>query len=397
MNFSDTKKEKFLFGVNRNIFFLGLVSFFNDFSAEMVQSVMPVFLTVVLGAPAFLVGVLEGTADALASVLKLFSGWVSDKINRRKLPAVLGYVLSVGVRSLLSLTTHFSQVFGLRVIDRIGKGFRDSPRDALIAESASKEELGRSFGFHRSMDTLGAILGPFLAFLILPFIKNDYRELFLISFFIGLFAILSFVFVKEKRLSEEFIPERKEKLNWELLRKNKKFALVVFSLFVFGLGSLPIILVLLRAKEVGMPAGDIPLVYFVYSLFFVLTAVPLGKLADKIGERTVIAAGFFIASISYFGLAVSSNQLSVVLLFASLGIYSAATDGLERVFAAKHVAPSILATGQGFLNMAIGFSSLGAGVVGGFLWTAFGSSVSLFYAGIFSLLGFGFFMWMTKE
>jgi len=138
------KTDKKVFGVNRNVFFLGLVSFFNDFSGEMVQSVMPAFLTAVLGAPALFVGFIEGSADAIASVLKLFSGWFSDKIRKRKLPAVVGYVLSVATRPFLALMANYWQVFGLRVVDRIGKGFRDSPRDALIVESSGKAELGKS-------------------------------------------------------------------------------------------------------------------------------------------------------------------------------------------------------------------------------------------------------------
>src|SRR3989338_11386286 len=186
-----------VFGVRKNIFFLGLVSFFNDFSSEMVQSVMPVFLTITLGAPVFFVGLIEGVADALSSVVKLFSGWMSDKIGKRKKPAVFGYSLSVFTRLFLLLVTNFWQVFFLRIIDRLGKGFRNSPRDALIIESAPKEELGRSFGFHRMMDTLGATLGPLLAFVMLLYFNNNYRLLFFAAFLLGLLAICSFVFVKD--------------------------------------------------------------------------------------------------------------------------------------------------------------------------------------------------------
>ena len=173
-------KDK-IFGVRKNIFFLGLVSFFNDFSGEMVQSVMPVFITTVLGAPAFFVGLIEGTADALASVFRLISGWMSDKIGKRKNPAVLGYSLSTLTRLFLVVVSNFWQVFALRVIDRIGKGFRDSPRDALIAESAPESELGLSYGFHRAMDTLGATVGPLLGFLIIFFeqLEPKFHLLFL--------------------------------------------------------------------------------------------------------------------------------------------------------------------------------------------------------------------------
>ncbi len=387
--------EKRIFGFSRNVFFLGLVSFFNDFSAEMVQSVMPAFLTVSLGAPAFFVGLIEGVADATSSVLKLFSGWFSDKIGRRKLPAVLGYVLSVGVRPVFYLVSNFWQVFGLRMVDRVGKGFRDAPRDALIAESAPKNELGKSYGFHRSLDTLGATLGPLFAFLLLPLLSGNYRKLFLVAFVIGLGAIFSFVFVKDKKRAG-LVSKPPPKLNFGLIRTNKKFALIVFSIFIFGLGTLPILLLLLKAKEVGLSGEELPLVYFIYSLTFVLTAIPLGRLADRVGERTVIAGGFLFATIAYLGLARAQSLPLTIFLFMILGLYSAATDGLERSLAAKRLSPDVLATGQGFLNMAIGFSSLFAGSIGGLLWTQWGSASALIYAGGFSLLGLFLFLFMTK-
>ncbi len=383
---NEMDENKRVFGFSRNVFFLGLVSFFNDFSAEMVQSVMPLFLTVTLGAPAYAVGLIEGVADALASVLKVFSGWVSDKIGKRKLPAVLGYALSVGVRPILSLAVSFYQVLSLRIVDRIGKGFRDAPRDALISESVPKSELGKSFGFHRSLDTLGATLGPLLAFLILPVLGGSYRKLFVVAFFIGVGAILSFAFVKDKKPPTGASPHNSPKVDFNLVRTNKRFVSTVFSIFIFGLGTLPIVLLLLKVKEAG-PSILIPLVYFIYSLAFVLTAVPLGRLADRIGEGPVIASGFLIAALAYFGLASTTNLIVVLILFVVLGLYQAATDGLERVIAAKAVPESVLATGQGFLNMAVGFSSLFAGIVGGVLWTKMGSSSALSYAGIMSILG----------
>ena len=398
---------KRIFGFNRNVFFLGLVSFFNDFSAEMVQSVMPVFLTTVLGAPAFLVGVLEGVADALASTLKVFSGWFSDRIGKRKLPAVLGYVLSVGVRPFLALVTNFSQVFSLRIIDRIGKGFRDAPRDALISESIEPSEYGKSFGLHRALDTVGATVGPLCAFFLLPILNHSYQALFLVAFVVGLGAIASFAFVKDPlaqlpRQSSGQAGARAGKLppprlDGRLFKTNKRFILIVGSIFVFGMGTLPIVLLLLKAREVGLPAGSLPLVYFVYSLSFVLGAVPLGKLADKIGEGRVIVGGFVASLVAYLGLAGTNDMVLTILLFALLGLYAAATDGVERALAAKHLNRDILASGQGFMNMAVGFSSLVAGVVGGFLWTRFGSTVALDYAGVMSLVGLVLFMHVDRS
>ena len=382
-------KDK-IFGVKKNVFWLGIVSFFNDFSSEMVQSVMPVFLTVGLGAPAFFVGLIEGIADALSSIFKLISGWISDKTGKRKNPAILGYSLSTLTRLFLILVTNFWQVFALRVVDRIGKGFRDSPRDALITESVEKEELGISFNFHRMLDTLGATLGPLLGFFIIFSLpeqagfKDNYRFLFFIAFLLGLLAVFSFVFVKEKKKDSD--KKYAKKLDWSIFKQYKSFIFVVGSLFVLGLGALPIGLVLLKAKEIGS-IGNVPLMYFVYSLTFVIVAVPIGKLSDRVGERVIIGLGFLLAIIAYIGLALTTHLATLVIFFIILGIYSAATDGIQRVLAAKALHEELIATGQGFLNMALGFSSLGAGLIGGFLWTWQSSQIALLYAAIASFVG----------
>lgn len=385
--------DRKIFGVRRNIFALSLVSFFNDISAEMVQAVMPVFLTSVLGASAFLVGLIEGVADALASVLKLLSGWMSDRAGRRKLPAVLGYAISVSARFFLAAVQTFSQVFTLRVVDRIGKGIRDAPRDALIAESVPREELGRSYGFHRAADTLGATLGPLLAFFLLPILGGNYRSLFLIAFVFGLFAIGSFVFVKDRRISGA-IRGPVRRLDWGVFHNHRKFMYTVGSIFIFGLGALPVSLVLLKAKEVGSVA-NVPLMYFVYSLSFVVASVPLGRLADRIGERMVITGGFAAAVLSYIGMIFSSNIFLLAAFFSLLGVYFAATDGMQRMLAAKSLPDGLLATGQGFLNMALGFSSLGAGLIGGFLWSWADSSAAFAYAAALSFIG-GILFWLTS-
>ena len=387
---------KRIFGFNRNVFFLGLVSFFNDISNQMVQSVMPVFLTTGLGASAVFVGVLEGVADALASVLKVLSGWYSDRIGKRKIPTVAGYALSLGVRPLLALASSFSQVFSLRIIDRIGKGVRDAPRDALISESIEPREYGKSFGLQRAFDALGTMIGPLLAFLFLPLLNNSYRSLFIVAFVIGLGALASFIFVKDVR-SPNVAKSSPPKPDTKLFKTNKRFIFIVGSIFVFGMGTLPIILLLLKAQEVGISSGSLPLVYFIYNLSFVASAVPLGKLADRIGEGKVIAGGFAAALLAYLGLAGTSDIVLTILLFALLGLYSAATDGVERAFASKHLSRDILASGLGFMNMAIGFSSLVAGVVGGLLWTRFGSAVALDYAGVMSLIGLALFVYVDRS
>jgi len=381
-------KEKIL-GLHKNVFFLGLVSLFNDFSSQMIQSVMPVFLGVILGVPPLGIGIIEGAADAVASFLKIVSGWLSDKMRRRKNIAVFGYALSVSTRPFLAFAATFAQVFGLRVVDRIGKGVRDAPRDALLAESTSKEELGKSFGYHRAMDALGATLGPLAAFLILPAIYFNYRLLFFIAFGIGLLSIFSFIFVSEKHFDGV---RRVQRFNLRLLRENKRFVFYILAIFIFGLGTLPITLMLLHPVEIiasngGVSFVGIPLAYFIYSGTFVLTAIPLGKISDKLGKRFVISTGFVFAIIAYLGLALSSTFIVALLFFAVFGLYSAATDGVERAIAARLVSDDMLATGEGILNAAVGVSSLLAGLIGGLLWTIFGAQAAFLYGAALSFVG----------
>lgn len=388
--------QKRIFGLRPNVFWLGLVSLLNDFSNEMIYSVMPAFLTVVLGAPPVVVGVIEGFADALASVLKIYFGWFSDKIGKRKILAVSGYTLSVSTRWFLALVGNFWQVFILRSADRIGKGLRDSPRDALLSESVERKELGKSFGYHRAMDNIGATLGPLSAVLILPIIMNDYRLLFKIGFVIGILAILTFVFVKDVK-TEQKTDELYPAFSFSLKDYSHSFRVYIFAVFVFGLGFMPIALMLLKSQEVGLNGYAVPLMYFIYNLSFVLFAIPAGKLADRIGDKKVLAGGFLAAIVSYTEILLFPNIAGVIAGFLILGIYSAMTDGVSRAFAAKLVPPTKLATGQGFLNAAVGISSLLAGLVGGFIWTEFGSSFALGYGIVMMVVGLLTFVHLNRH
>ena len=392
------EQQKKILGLRPNVFFLGLVSLLNDFSAEMIQSVMPAFLTTVLGAPPVLIGFIEGFADALASILKIYFGWFSDKIGKRKILAVGGYIISVSTRWFLALVMGFWQVFALRAIDRIGKGLRDSPRDALISESVEPRELGKSFGYHRAMDTVGATLGPLFAVLVLPLIMNDYRILFKIGFAFGILSVLTFIFVKDvKKEKNENLAEPHPPFSFSLKDYSHNFKVYIAAVFVFGLGLMPVALLLLKAQELGLNSYAIPLMYFVYNLSFIIFAIPAGKLADRFGDKKVIGGGFIAAIIAYLDLAIFSGTPAAVLGFVIFGLYSAMTDGVERAFASKLVPADKIATGQGFLNSAIGISSLLAGVIGGSIWTKFGSSPALFYGAGMMFIGLLTFIHLNRH
>jgi len=385
-----------IFGLVPNVFFLGLVSLFNDFSSEMVYSVMPAFLTVVLGVPPVFIGFLEGFADALASFLKIFAGWFSDRIGKRKILSVLGYALSTLTRFVLSLVANFWQVFVLRALDRVGKGFRDSPRDALISESVEKSELGKSFGYHRAMDAIGGILGPLAAVILLSVLSGDYRLLFIIGGIFGFLSVLSFVFVRDIPKPAN-APLPRVPFTLSLKGFGQDFKLLILSIFIFGLGVMPISLMLLQSQNVGFNSVGIPLMYFVYGLSFLLFAIPFGKIPDRIGEGKVLVMGFLAAIVSYIIFARFSNPAGLIVGFVIFGLYSAMTEGVQKGLASKLASGEKLATGQGFLNAAVGISSLLSGIVGGLIWTLFGSALAFVYGIVLMSLGLLTFLIYNKR
>ncbi|HEY4475708.1 MAG TPA: MFS transporter [Candidatus Paceibacterota bacterium] len=377
-----------ILGLIPNVFLLGLVSLFNDFSAEMIYAVMPVFLVGVLGAPPLVLGIIEGFADATASILKIVSGWFSDRFKKRKAISVSGYGLSIITRLGLYFVGNFWQVFAIRVLDRVGKGVRESPRDALLAESVPRAEVGKSFGYLRAMDQVGGILGPLVAIIILPIISYDYRLLFVIGFGIGAFVLLSFLFVKDvKPVSGENISKVRPPLTFSISSFGSDFKIFIASIFLFGLGVMPVSLILLKAQDLSVSGLHIPLMYLIYSVAFAATAIPFGKLSDSIGERKVMVSGFITAIFAYIILGASSGIFGIVLGFVIFGLYSAMTDGVARSIVSKMVSPDTLASGEGFLGAVIGISSLLAGVVGGLLWTAYGAQYAFIYGAAFMILG----------
>ena len=364
-------KDKIL-GVNKNVFFLSLVSLFNDFSSEMIYSVMPAFLVKSLNAPLWFVGFLEGTADALVNILKIFSGRLSDYYNKRKIFAVLGYTISNLTRFFLYFVNTIWQVFALRIIDRVGKGLRDAPRDALIYLSSDKEELNKSFNFHRAFDTIGAILGPLLGFFLLNYFLNlNYKSLFLFGALVGFLAILTFIFVEDKKEPHN----RNKKFIFDFKIFSPKIKLYLLSFFIFSLGYFPLALVLLRTQTIDPSLKFFPLFYFIFNLSFVIFAFFLGKTADKLGEDKVLIIGFLTAISSYFLFLININLL-VILGIIVLAFSLASIDGIKMVYIGKNVSSEYLATSQGTLNALFGIGQLLGGSLSGYIWTKFSFAYS---------------------
>jgi MFS family permease len=382
------RQNKKIFGFPRNVFFVGLTSFFTDISTEMVYPLIPIFLTTVLGAPVAVVGLVEGIAESTASLLKVISGWISDRTRRRKGLTVIGYSLAAISKPILAFSFFWWQVLIARFIDRFGKGIRTSPRDALIADSTSKEEYGKAFGFHRGMDTLGAAFGPLIAFSALPLLHNNFRLYFsfaIIPAAIGVTVLA--LFVKEKARTA-----KAEKLRLSLKPFSKRFKLFLLIVLIFTVGNSSDAFLILRARNVGVTVGLIPLVYFVFNTVYALAATPIGSLSDRIGRKTIIITGYLIFSLVYLGFALVKSPFTIWLLFAAYGLYYAFTEGIFKAFTADIVPANLRGMAYGFLNLVLGIALLPASLIAGFLWDRISPSAPFFFGSAVSLLALILFM-----
>ncbi len=378
-----------LLGLPRNIFLLGLTSLFNDFSSEMVYAVFPAFFTAVLGAGAASLGLVDGVAEAASNLFKIYSGNLSDRFQVRKPLVVAGYTLSVLTRPFYAIVFAVPGALGLRFLDRVGKGVRDSARDAIISLSTPRSELGRSFGYHRAMDTTGAILGPLVAYLILSRFPSRFNVVFFTAFGVGVLAILSLVFIKDVIVPAS---AKRTHLIASFTRFSVSFKLYLVAIFVLSIGSLPVAVILLKTESIGLVIADIPLFYMVYNLSYAGFSMAAGKASDRIGARTVILVGYAVLLMSYFFLSIAHSVWPLVLGFLVLGLFPALTDGVQRAYASQLTSEDLRGSGLGWLNAANGFGALVAGVGGGYLWQVHGPAVAFLAASAVVVTGLVIFL-----
>ena len=384
--------SKRIFTLPKNIFLLGLVSLFNDFSSEMIYSVFPAFFTSVLHAGAESLGIVDGIAESLSNFFKIYSGNSSDRLQNRKSFVVWGYAIAVLSRPFYVFASTVSAALGLRVVDRIGKGLRDAPRDAIISLSTPKEELGRSFGFHRAMDTLGSILGPLVAYLILRQFPLNFNLVFLSSFVIGLFAILSLVFISDVMVNNF---QKKENIFSAFKSLSWRFKLFILSIFVLSIGTLPVSIILLKTTSIGLVIADIPLFYMIYNISYASFSMLAGKMSDKIGSRVIIFSGYVILLLSYVALNYSSTQTALALSFFIFGLFPALTDGVQRSFASQLSNTELRGSAMGLLNASIGFGVLIAGILGGYIWQSYNPHIAFLAFGMIIFIGLILFLFTS--
>ncbi len=377
----DKEVDKQILGLDSNIFFVGITSFLTDTTTKMIYAVMPLFL-MTLGATKTELSLIEGIAESTASVLKALSGWWSDKIGRNKPFMIIGYAFTAILSPLFAFVMSPLQVLIVRFTERVGKGIRTAPRDSLVAASATDKTKGKSFGFHKAMDNSGAIVGPLLAFGILILFPGNYRRVFLVAAIPGLLGLVSIIFlVKEaKRDKTELLG----KISFRDFSNKYYFFLVI--VFIFTLGNSTDALLLIKASDVGISSTFIPIMYLIFNSVSAIFAMPAGMLSDKIGRERLIIFGYLLYSLIYFGFGRTSSQASVVLLFALYGLYSAATDGIQKALVSDLIDKNKKGTGLGIYNCLIGVTLLPASIIAGLLYDNINNRAPFYYGAIMALI-----------
>ncbi|MHB8895451.1 MAG: MFS transporter [Candidatus Geothermincolia bacterium] len=366
----DEKKAK----LGRTVKTLGFVSLLTDMSSEMIYPLLPVFLTSVLGASVIFLGVIEGVAEGTASILKGFSGYISDRLEKRKALILAGYGLSALTKPFFAAADAVWQVLVVRFVDRIGKGLRTAPRDALIAETTDPAIRGKAYGFHRGMDTLGAVIGPAIAFLMMWLLQGQgnsaYRWVFLAAFIPGLAAVILIVFaIKETPFSAK---AKFPSLKLSGFSRHYKMLLVVVA--VFTLGNSSDAFLLLRAQNLGMKPYLIPVVWMVFNLVYSLLSTPGGMLSDRIGRKKTLLLGFPLYALVYLGFGFAHRLVYVWLLFAAYGVFYGLTQGCLSAYVADLAPPEMKGTAFGVYHMTDGVFKLLASVIFGVIWASSATS-----------------------
>ena len=354
---------------------LGWVSFFTDLASEAIYPLLPAFLSTVLGAGAMALGLIEGVAEATASVLKIVSGRLSDRWRGRKPIVLAGYSLSSVVRPLMAVVTVWPHVLALRFVDRMGKGIRGAPRDAMLAHLATPETRGRVFGLNRAMDHAGAVAGPLLASLFLVFHPGEYRTLFALTLVPGIIVILVILRVPEVAAVDagraHLRDDTGHPARWRDLPR--AFFRLEIVILLFTLGNSTDAFLLLRLGDAGIPVAFIPAIWAALHVVKSAASVPGGALSDRIGRRGVIAAGWVVYALVYGGFALTDAPEALIVLFLAYGLYYGLAESAERAIVADLAPPSLAATAFGIHNAVTGFGSLLASVVFGLVWTAYGA------------------------
>lgn len=377
--------------LGRNVVALGAVSFLTDVSSEMIYPLLPVFLTSVLGASTGMLGTIEGAAETTAALLKLASGWWSDRVKRRKPLVVFGYALAAAMRPLVAIAQSALQVLVIRVSDRVGKGIRNSPRDALIADSVDASIRGRAFGFHRAADHAGAVLGPLIAFALLSWTHTSLRTVFWLAVIPGALAIIVLVvWVREqpRRAEPGGAPADAPRLPapGDGTGMPRRFWGFLAVMFVFTLGNSSDAFLILRATQLGVPVALAPILWAAFHVVKSAASTPGGALSDRLGRKPALIAGWLLYSGVYVGFAFAGTQWHAWTLFLVYGLFYGLTESTERALVSDIVSAGRRGTAFGWFYLVVGVAALPASVLFGLLWQHLGPGVAFTAGAVLALL-----------
>ena len=384
-------KNRFIKGISTNVLLLGIVSFLNDFSSEMIIPILPMFITA-LGGAGLVVGLIGGLRDSISSILKVFCGYWSDKTGKRKIFISSGYLTSAVFRLLLSFSKIWQHVLVFAGLERVGKGLRTAPRDAIIADSMP-EQRGKGFGVHRAFDTSGAILGSAVVFILFWFLGFNFKTIIFVAAFLAVLSLIPLHFVKEKRRKPQDIT-----LQLGLRNLPKPLKLFILVSGIFALANFSYMFFILRAQEffTGRLSIGVPiLLYILFNIFYALFAIPFGNLSDRIGRRKVLISGYLLFSLTSLGFAFFNSLIAFIVLFALYGMVYAIIDGNQRAFVSDLSSGELRATALGTFHAVIGLVALPASLIAGFLWQnispgavfIYGSTTSIISVILFFIFG----------
>ena len=361
----------------RNVWAVTLTSFLTDISSEMIFNLLPLFLANVLGVRTNVIGLIEGLAETVASLLKLFSGWFSDRIGQRKSLAVAGYGLSAVVKPLLYFASSWGGVLAVRFVDRVGKGVRTAPRDAMVADSVSPQQRGLAFGLHRAGDTAGALVGMLIAIVVVWLMQADaltlerstFQRLILLSMIPGFLAVVGLVWLAR----DVPVTEQRGRIRFSWRGLPPMFRRYVLVVVLFTLGNSADAFLVLRAQERGLSVLGVLGMLATFNLVYAVISGPAGALSDRIGRRKLLVGGWLVYALLYLGFGLAAAAWQVWLLYALYGIYYGTVEGTAKAFVADLVGPEQRGTAYGVYNAAVGFSALPASLIAGVLWQGVGS------------------------
>ena len=369
--------------ISKQVFILGMVSLFTDIASEMLYPVTPIFLTAVLGSSMAVVGMIEGIAEVTAGLLKGYFGNLSDKVGKRSIFVVIGYAISTLAKPLPGIFQNIPTVLISRVSDRVGKGVRTAPRDALLA-SYSDGNSGAVFGFHRGMDTLGAAIGPIFALVLLYFFPNNFQLIFLIAFIPSAIAVFFTLLVKDK---QHTVKPKSDKNYLEFWKSApKEYKRILFLVTVFSLVNSSDVFLILKSKDISNSGMLAIFGYVFYNLIYAGASYPLGKVSDKYGKQKVFSFGLMVFSVVYFGFAFVDNIDLIWILFAFYGIYAASTEGVSKAWVSDLIPSEQRGSAIGLMTMLSSFAIMFGSFITGVLWDQFGSQIPFLISAIISLI-----------